>query len=167
MTVVYALLLLGSAAVAEGTADKIVWVHLPGDAQVAAGRSVEVKVSVAVAEGYHLQANPPSHDYLIPTQIKLEPAPDVTIAKVAYPPGKAYRLEGTDDDLQTLDGKFTIVISLNVSDSAAAGRRILRGRLHYQACNEKTCFFPASVPVTLSINVVPARKEVTASPLDH
>src|SRR5262249_17907169 len=114
--------------------------------------------SVAVSEGYHLQANPASEDYLIPTRLELKNSGGVTVGKISYPPGKPYRLNGAEKDLQTYHGNFEIIVLLKASGAARPSKCTLQGRLHYQACDSKTCLFPASVPLTITVKIVPAPK---------
>ena len=140
------------------TAPPVVSTRLPEAVQLVAGESVEVPISVAVSEGYHLQANPASEDYLIPTRLELKTSGGVTVGKISYPPGKPYRLNGAEKDLQTYNGNFKITVLLKASGAAALGKRTLQGRLHYQACDSKTCLFPASVPLTITVKIVPATK---------
>jgi DsbC/DsbD-like thiol-disulfide interchange protein len=129
-------------------------VRVPEVVKLIQGELVETRVSVAVVEGYHLQANPASEDYLVPARLELKSSEGVTVRKITYPPGKPYRLSGADKDLKTYDGDFEIGVMLKASNEAPPGKHVLQGRLHYQACDATTCLFPASVPLTLAVNVV-------------
>lgn len=151
------------AAGMPGTPSPVVFVRATENVAVRPGESVEARISVRVSEGYHVQANPASADYLVATRLKLKSLPGIIIRKVTYPPGRPYRLEGTDDDLQTYEGSFDIIVSLTVSGSARSGRRTLAGQLEYQACNSKTCLFPASVPVTIPLVVLPRKADASST----
>ncbi len=137
--------------------EPVVRVNAPQDVEADAGEQMEARISVSVAKGYHLQANPASEDYLVPTRLELKSSNDVRVGKVAYPKGKPYRLSGADKDLQTYDGSFEIGISFRLSRSARPGRTTLQGRLHYQACDSKTCLSPTSLPVALGITIRPTK----------
>ena len=135
----------------------VVTVRVLEPVKLMAGASVQARVLVAVAEGYHLQANPASEAYLIATRLELKAAEDISIGKLNYPKGKPYRLNGADKEIQTYEGSFEIGVPLKAEERARSGERILQGRLHYQACDSKTCLFPTSVPVTLTLQIVEAR----------
>jgi uncharacterized protein len=145
-------------AVEGGASAPKVSVLVPEAVELVQAELVETRVSVVVAEGYHLQANPASEEYLVPTRLDLKSSAGVTVSKVTYPSGKPYRLSGADKDLKTYDGNFEIGVSLKASSGARLGKHVLQGSLHYQACDSKTCFFPASVPLTLTVNVVATRR---------
>ena len=132
----------------------VVTVRAPEPVKLMAGESVESRVAVIVAAGYHLQANPASEDYLVATRLELKATEDVSIGKLNYPKGKPYRLNGADKEIQTYEGSFEIGVPLKVSGSVRSGKRVLQGRLHYQACDSKTCLFPTSVPVTVTLEIV-------------
>jgi hypothetical protein len=143
----------------SGGPPRTVSVRAPEAVKLVPGELGEAQVSVAVAEGYHLQANPASEDSLVPTRLDLKGSADVTVGKITYPPGKPYRLNGADKDLKTYDGNFEIGVWLKASSGARPGKHILQGRLHYQACDSRTCLFPTSVPLTLTVNVVATQQK--------
>jgi uncharacterized protein len=151
-------------AIAAAGAPAVVSVQTSQVTEVSPGQSRETQISVSVAKGYHLQANPASEDYLIATRLELKPVNDITIGKLKYPPGTPYRLSGADKDLKTYEGDFDIGVSLKVSQSASRGEHVLQGRLHYQACNSKVCLSPTSVPITLTVAVLPAKAKPPLTP---
>ena len=141
-------------ALEGGDSAPVVSVWVPEAVKLAAGELVEARVSVAVAEGYHLQANPASEDYLFPTRLDLRTPAGVTVSKITYPPGKPYRLNGADKVLKTYEGNFEIGVLLKAPRGGRPGKHVLEGRLHYQACDSRTCLFPTSISLTLTVDVV-------------
>ena len=135
--------------------DAVVTVHPPPLVTLMVGGAVEVRIGVAVADGYHIQSNPASGAFLIPVRLELRAKSGVHPREPAYPPGRPYRLQGAPNDLMVYEGTFEIVVSLEASESARPGSRILQGVLRYQACDERSCLFPASTPVKLTLQVVP------------
>ncbi len=131
----------------------VVTVKPPAQVVVTPGKSVETHLSVLVAGGFHLQANPASEEYLVPTRLELTKGSDVWPGKPIYPPGRSYRLQGASSDLSTYEGRFEIRLPIEASAKARPGDRALTGRLHYQACDAKSCLFPTSVPVELRVTV--------------
>jgi thioredoxin:protein disulfide reductase len=154
MTVALLVALALMVAGEGGASAPKVSVRVPEAVKLVQGERVETRVSVVVVEDYHLQANPASEDYLVPARLELKSSGGVTVGKITYPPGKLYRLNGADRDLKTYEGNFEIGVLLKASSKAHPGKRILQGRLHYQACDSRTCLFPTSVPLTLTVNVV-------------
>jgi DsbC/DsbD-like thiol-disulfide interchange protein len=118
-----------------------------------AGGSSDAAIQVAVAAGYHVQASRVPFDYLIPTRLDVTVAEGVAIGSPAYPPGKPYPLEGSSDTLSVYDGVFAITLPVRASPETLPGRYVLRGTLHYQLCDRRTCLRPASQPVVIAVDV--------------
>lgn len=137
------------------TASTVLTVQPPVLVTLVVGEVAEARITVVVAEGYHIQANPASSEFLVPARLELKARGGVRPGRPVYPPGQSYRLEGTSDDLMTYEGAFEIVVPLEASESARPGNRILQSMLHYQACDARSCLFPTSVPVKLTVRVVP------------
>lgn len=139
----------GAAAFADGVAT-----ILPANAEVKVGSAASVKIKVAVKRGYHVQANPVENPSLIPITLKIDPTAGVTVGKPVYPTAKRIRLQGDDHDLVVYDNTFTIALPIKLSRDLAPGDTVkLNGSLRYQACDERHCLFPVTVPLTVVVNV--------------
>lgn len=118
-----------------------------------AGSDAELHVSVQVSEGWHVQANPPSEDYLIPTKLELVAQDGIVIDKVAYPASKKFRLSGSPKEFAVYDGSFDVVVRIKLPPKLEPGEHKLKGQLGYQACDARSCRPPASAPVEITITV--------------
>ena len=118
------------------------------------GGQAEARITVAVTDGYHVQANPASTEFFVPTKLQLRAKRGVRPKAPVYPPGRPYRLEGMPSELMTYEDTFEITIPLEASDSARLGEHVLKGTLSYQACDDRSCLFPVSVPFSLPVQVV-------------
>ncbi|HVP39924.1 MAG TPA: protein-disulfide reductase DsbD domain-containing protein [Candidatus Saccharimonadales bacterium] len=119
--------------------------------------AAEARVSVTVAEGFHIQANPAAADYLIATRLAVKASPGIKAGKPVYPKGKPYQLQGSDDKMSIYDGTFEIVVPLRAAAVAPPGERTLRATLRFQACDDRACYAPVSVPVEIPIQVAAPR----------
>ena len=140
---------------AGGRGHCMVAVHAP-PVTLMAGGVTQARLAVVVADGYHVQANPASGNFFVPVELDLRAAGGVSPGKPVYPPGLPYCLPGESDDLMTYEGTLEIVVPLKAGASARPGNHVLKGALRYQACDARSCLFPASVPVTLAVRVVAA-----------
>ena len=131
----------------------VVTIQAPTSVVVAPGGSSEARLTVLVGEGFHLQANPASAEYLVPTKLEVDRAADVWPGRPIYPPGRPYRLQGAASDLLIYDGALEIRVPLEASHDAAPGDRSLHATLHYQACNARLCLKPASVEFALPVRI--------------
>jgi len=56
--------------------------------------------------------------------------------------------------LSVYQGKIVVGTTLKVAPGTAPGSYTMKGKFAYQACNDRACFPPTSVPVALSVKVV-------------
>jgi len=117
------------------------------------GSSAEAVVEAVVEKGYHVQSNPAAAPNLIPTTLKVDPKPGTQLGQPLYPAGKEHRVQGVPDPITTYDSKFQIKLPVTALADAKTGVVNLEGSLRYQACSEKTCFFPMTVPVSIPVKI--------------
>jgi hypothetical protein len=122
-----------------------------------AGSASTITIPITIAEGHRVQANPASNEFLVPLEIILQADDGIDFRSPTYPPGLPYRLEGTEEDLNTYVEQVEITVPISAASDAEAARHQVSGELRYQACNSRTCLFPATLPVVLEIDVVPSR----------
>jgi DsbC/DsbD-like thiol-disulfide interchange protein len=122
--------------------------------EVKAGGQTEFALNFKILKGYHIQANPASEEYLIPTKASLQSAEGISTGTPIYPKGVSFQLQGSDKAIQTYEDEATIRIPLNASPSANPGEIILKGSLNYQGCDATTCFPPKTIPFEAKINIV-------------
>ena len=137
----------------QASADSIVKVNAP-EVTAYAGKSGEIYIYVTVKKGYHIQANKVNDEFIIPTTLEIKADEMTTTNKQSFPAGKKFRLEGTSDYLLVYDGVFKITIPFKTFEKIQQGKYTLDAKLHYQACNTKTCFSPKTVVFSVTINVV-------------
>jgi len=117
------------------------------------GSKAMVKVPVTVTKGFHIQSNPASEKYLIPTTLKFEPVKGIKLAEPIFPKPKPFLLSGSTKKINTYDGKFEVQVPLSSDTTIAKGNKILKGKFRYQACDQKNCFFPKTIPVNVPVQV--------------
>ena len=120
-----------------------------------AGTSAQAGLVGEIADGYHINDHHPSLDYLIPTELKLEAAAPLSPGAVVYPKGTARRFPFLDTPISVYEGKLVLTTAVQVAANARPGSYTLKGALSYQACNDHACLAPTSLPVQLTVKVVP------------
>lgn len=133
---------------------------------VHAGSTVKAAVVAEVTSGYHINDHIPSLDYLIPTELKIEPAPPLAFGATVYPKGSPQKFSFLDTPISVYQGKFVIGTEIKVSAGARPGTYTLKGALNYQACNDHECLAPTSLPLTLAVKVVPGSERLKAANAD-
>lgn len=124
---------------------------------VHAGTSIRTAAVARIAEGFHINAHHPSLDYLIPTELKLETSPKLSIEKLVYPEGELKTFAFSDTPLSVYQGSVVVGALVKVARATPPGEYSLKGKFSYQACNDHACLPPTSVPVVLTVKVVGKR----------
>lgn len=106
-------------------------------------------LTLKIQPGFHIQANPASAPNLIATTVSMAGPESVSWGDPVYPSGKPYRLMGAASEISTYDGSLEITIPFHVGEGLSRGPLKSSGQVRYQACNDKTCFFPAKLPFTV------------------
>lgn len=116
------------------------------------GSAAQARVVVQLQNGYHVNSNTPSDDYLIPLRLTWTPAalePSGTV----YPKARLEKYQFSQKPLSVFTGNFELVTSFKVPATAQRGPGILLGKLRYQACNDNACFPPKTVEVRLPYEI--------------
>ena len=120
---------------------------------LAAGASGFTTVTLTVLPSWHINANPPALDYLIPTVIQITGAAGVQPGKVVYPAGKNLKLSFEDQPLSVYDGSVEVRVPLSALATATNGKHLLSGKVDYQGCNDQVCAPPASARFSVEVTV--------------
>ncbi len=119
------------------------------------GTSVKVAVVAEIAPGFHINDHKPTLDYLIPTELKLEPTRELSVERVVYPKGELKKFEFSDQGLSVYQDKAVVGALLKLAAGVPPGEYTIKGKLAYQACNEHACLPPTSVLLSITVKVVP------------
>jgi hypothetical protein len=161
------ILFLTLATLGFAQAPKVVTGSMVLDANaVHAGSTVKAAVVAEIAPGYHINDHVPSLDYLIPTELKLEPAAPLALGATKYPKGPPQKFSFLDTPISVYQGKLVVGAEITVASGARSGTYTLKGSLDYQACNDRACLPPTSLPLTLSVKVVPRSEAVKPANTD-
>jgi len=125
---------------------------------LARGEAFRVAVVLDLAEGFHVNANPPTEQFQIPTV--LEPAPAAGIAwgpGPHCPPGRPLAAAWAEGGTTSVySGRAILIAEGRVAADAPLGETVLRLSLSYQGCDEKTCYQPATLKVEAPARIAPA-----------
>ncbi|MGH9580249.1 MAG: protein-disulfide reductase DsbD domain-containing protein [Terriglobales bacterium] len=129
---------------------------------LAAGRSAKVPVRFRLTKGFHVNSNLPKSDLLIPTVFTLKADSPHLAARVRYPKGEDIAFPfAPEEPLNVYTDEFTMIVDLKAAAAIGPGEYTVSGELKYQACNDRACFPPKSVPVEFKVAVEKAAKVAT------
>ncbi len=117
--------------------------------EVAGPGALRVPVAIRIRRGYHINSDRPNEDYLIPTALSWDGAP-FPVEAVTYPPAEEVRYDFSDAPLSVFSSRIEIVTTFRV-ESVPEALRELRGSFRFQACNDRACLPPRTIPVTVPV----------------
>ena len=138
---------------------------------VTVGTRFHLGLEVTPVPGMHVYA--PGADELGYRVIRLDlDTPDyVRLLPVDYPASEIYHFEPLDERVPVYMRPFTLVQEVVVEASTEAAEALagvdaltLTGTLDYQACDDRVCFEPASVPLTWNLTVEPLDRQPADPP---
>ena len=123
---------------------------------LAAGSTFDVKITLTIRDGYHINANPAGLDNLVPTTLVLADDATAVLRSVDYPDGERKALGGQDEPIPVYEGTVELRARVRLAETVRAGEAALDFVVRYQACDDRACLPPASAMVRLPIQVRPA-----------
>lgn len=122
-------------------------------ASVPAGGSVDATVTLSISPGFHVNANPATFSYLIPTEVNTGTIAGITAGKPVYPVPVKRKFQFANQPLAVYEGDAQIRLPLRAEKNAAKGVRSLPVYVRVQACDHEQCFPPATLTTTMALEV--------------
>jgi hypothetical protein len=146
-------LLLLSASPAHGAGPSVTLVSAPL-ATVPRGQAGVVKLRFHIGNGYHINSNKPKEEFLIPTALKLDAPTDIVITKTTYPTGEELSFDfDPNEKLSVYTGDFIVSVGVRPLKDVVQGKYAVHGTLKYQACDNRACYPPKTLPVDFEVKV--------------
>jgi thiol:disulfide interchange protein DsbD len=120
---------------------------------VAPGGEARLALKVTLPPRVHVQSDRPSDPSFIPTVLTIDVPKGMSVVQTIYPKSELLRQEGVKDPLSVFGSEFTVRVRVKLTPDVAPGAAVIRGRLRYQACNETTCFPPATAEARWTVPV--------------
>ena len=151
---------VGGDAVA---ATKISTEHLdlttfPSDAGIAPGNRFSVVLEITPKRGMHVYA-PGASSYRV-VSVKIADQPSLRALSLNYPKSEIYNFKPLNERVPVFQKPFTLVQELILegdpkAQAAYRGKETLTvtGTLDYQACDDKICYNPVSLPLSWTLNL--------------
>lgn len=111
---------------------------------------LRVPITVRIRRGYHINSDKPNDPYLIPTHLSWPDVLPLRVESVAYPPAEEVKYDFSDKPLSVYSSRVEIVTTFHV-ESVPADPGELRGSFRFQACNDKACLPPKTLPVRVPV----------------
>jgi uncharacterized protein len=104
----------------------------------------EIDVILKIDEKYHVNANPASLDFLIPTSVEFD---GIRPSKLEYPKPIRFKAEFAPEGLDVYEGVVTVVAKFPKGSLQQAGT--IHASVTAQACTNQICLPPSTLPVSI------------------
>ena len=119
----------------------------------AAGTRARIAAVATIDDGWHIQSNTPSFEYLIPTELALELPEGWPEPSVRYPAHVMWQSQFEADPLAVYEYEAVIHAELDLPEDLAAGTVEAPVVLHYQACDDLVCLPPTTAETTVRLEI--------------
>jgi len=120
---------------------------------LSAGGNADAAVTLSISPNFHVNANPASYSYLIPSELKAEKLEGLTAGKPVYPAAEKKKFQFAPEPLAVYEGEALIKLPLYAEKNITNGTLSLPVSVRVQACDHEQCFPPATLKTTISVEV--------------
>jgi Disulphide bond corrector protein DsbC len=128
------------------------------DSTAAPGTHFSLVADIAPRSGVHVYA--PGVTGYRPIALTVQPQPALVVRAPQCPKAEDYFFKPLNEHVAVYQRSFRIIQDLEIDPSPEAGAALkdraemtIAGTLDYQACDDKVCFTPQSVPLTWTIGL--------------
>lgn len=122
----------------------------PEQVAVTADTATPVELHFSVKQGLHINSHIPKTKDMIPTTITFPSDAGVRMSDVEFPAGKDFVLPvvgAPGDHLSVYTGEFAVRGMM----TAERGAHLVQAKLRYQACDNRACMPPHTIPVVVNV----------------
>lgn len=126
------------------------------------GSSIQTVVVMEIEEGWHINSNRPTLEWLIGTTLNLEFPEGLSASEIQFPPFKEYEFSFAEGQiLHVYEGNSPIFMNVDVAEGVAPGEYSVSGTLRVQACDDMVCLAPSNIPIEFTITVTDDPNQIT------
>jgi hypothetical protein len=126
--------------------------------EAALGTKLSIAYDISPHRSMHVYA-PGKHDYQI-VSVTLDPHSWMKATPIKYPPSEVYHFKPIDERVEVYSKPFRLVQDVTILATPAVRKMlanekalIITGRVNYQACDDRLCYAPTSVPLKWTVPV--------------
>jgi hypothetical protein len=114
--------------------------------------TVTADFTLQLRNGFHVNSNTPSEDYLIPLKFTFAGGP-VETESVIFPKPQLQKYDFSSKPLSVFTGDFKTTAKFKILPAAPLGQSFVTGKLRYQACSHSACLPPKTVDIKVPVEV--------------
>lgn len=122
--------------------------------KVQPGSQFQVAVILDIQNNWHINANIPSLDFLIGTELNLSLPQGIRVVDIHYPKSHKMNFAFTNESLDVYQDSVVVFVVLKTSPKISEGDYNIQGSLQVQACNDQVCLAPSKIDIMIPIEIV-------------
>lgn len=130
-------------------------------AEARPGQRITLMIEMDLRPGLHVYA--PGVVGYRPVVWSLESSPAFTAHAVDYPPSRPLHLQAIDETVPVFENRVRLLRDVTIDGKAPPGELAITGTFQYQACDERICYPPETVPAAWKLQVAPHDRERSAA----
>ena len=110
----------------------------------------------------------------IPIRLEIDPSPNYKALPAEYPKAEILYLPAIQETVPVYQGKFRVTQDVTVAAGnvlqpiiASNGELKITGKLRYQACDDKICYLPETLPLEWTLKAEQLDRERVPEPIQH
>ena len=130
------------------------------DAAVSPGTIFSLVLDIKPSRNIHIYA--PGVTGYKPIALRLEQRPGLKVRELEFPKSEIYHFKPLNERVPVYQKPFRLLQEVNIELSSAgqalargSDQLVIKGFLDYQACSDKVCFLPQSLPVEWKVKIQP------------
>jgi thiol:disulfide interchange protein DsbD len=123
------------------------------------GSDALAAVIVEIQQGWHINSSTPADENFIETSLQLKVPKRIEIAHIRYPKGIERNFDFAESPLNVYEGTIDILLELKLASDLKPGSYTIPLLLGYQACSDRVCLAPTTLPADLHLEVVGTDKK--------
>ncbi|HTR39294.1 MAG TPA: protein-disulfide reductase DsbD domain-containing protein [Bryobacteraceae bacterium] len=135
-----------------------------GNATVLPGEHVVLVLDIDLYPGMHVYA--PGVEGYIPVDWKMKESSAEAAGQAEYPKSEKLYLKAIDETVPAYRNHFRITRDITIAQEDklkpavdSAGRLTVEGSLRYQACDDRVCYIPQTLPLKWTFQYQPLDRE--------
>lgn len=124
--------------------------------RVRPGQRIALTLDIDMRPRMHAYA--PGAQGYIPLDWSMSPSEALTVHAAEFPKADTLKMEAIQETVPVYSGRFRLVRDVTIGN-VFPGELNIEGTLRYQACDDRTCYIPQTIPLRWTVQVEPLDRE--------
>lgn len=129
------------------------------------GQRIVLAVDIDLPKGVHVYA--PGVQGYKPIDFVISESDAFTTHAAIYPPSKLLHLKAINETVPVYTGQIRVLREITIGKNAKVGELAVEGTFRYQACDDRECFIPETVPLKWVLRVEALDRQRAPTEIQH